>query len=164
MISYIDIFFLILAAIMVFANLKKGLVVSILSMIRFVVIIPLSYFLISYVSPLIVPPDALTALPQKLIDIIAFAVCFIALLIISELLLLLLKILQKKKGMPLRNINAVLGGVFGFVKAVLLVFVMSSIMIIVVEFMEAGEPFYDAINNSYAVEFVKNFDLSGLLV
>ena len=120
MISYIDIAFFAMAVIMVIAGIKKGFLVSLLSMVKFIIILPLSYFLSDFVKPYI-PAEIIAEAPEAAIEIIAFLICFIVLLIISTVLLSLLKKLQKDKDLPLHNTNAVLGGAYGFVKALILV-------------------------------------------
>lgn len=58
MISYIDIAFVVIAVIMTIVGAKRGLVVSLIGMLRFIFIVPVSYFLTDYLMPY-VPKDLL---------------------------------------------------------------------------------------------------------
>lgn len=155
MISYIDIAFLVMAVIMVIAGVKKGFLVSLLSMVKFIIILPLSYFLSDYLKPYI-PADVIGKAPETAIEIIAFLVCFIALLIVGTILLSLLKKLQKDKDLPLHSTNAILGGVFGFVKAVIIVCVFSAIIGAVEQYIPKDSTFIEMVNSSYAVDLVSD--------
>lgn len=157
MISYIDIAFLVLTAVMVFVGVKKGLFVSLLSMVRFIVIIPLSYFAIDYVEPYL-PSEWFADISSELKTVLLFVICFVILLILTRLLLLIFKKLQKKKGMPLRHTNALLGGVFGFVKAVIIVFAISTVLAYLIDILPQTNQFYLPISSSYAVKAVENIN------
>lgn len=151
MISYIDIAFLVVTALMVFINAKRGLVVSILLAVRVIILVPLSYYLAVYVKDY-VPAELIEDIPNELQAVVIFVACFIVLLILSAVLIFILKQLQKKKGMPLRYTNALLGGAFGFVKALAVVLVISAVLGAVTEYLPSQ--LYEAVNSSFAVEFV----------
>lgn len=157
MISYIDIAFLALAVIMVIVGVKKGFLVSLLSMVKFIIILPLSYFLADYVQPYI--PASITAkLPEKAADVIAFLVCFVLLLIIGSVILYLLKKLQKVKDMPLCGTNAFLGGVFGLVKSLLIICAFASIIGAVEQYIPKDSAFMEMVNSSYAVDWINHIN------
>lgn len=158
MISYIDIAFFAMAVIMVIAGIKKGFLVSLLSMFKFIIVLPLSYFLSDYVKPYI-PADIIGEAPETAIEIIAFLVCFIVLLIIADVILMLLKKLQKDKDLLLHNTNAVLGGAFGFVKAVIIVFVFSAVIGAAEQYIPKDSAFVEMVDSSYAVDFINNINL-----
>lgn len=162
MVSYIDVFFLIFTALVIFVNLKKGLVVAIVGLVRFVVIIPLSYFLKDMASAYITD-SMLSGVPVRIKPVIVFAIVFIVLMILSEILIALLKALQKKKGMPLRNINALLGGAFGLVKALIVVLIVSSVLACAVDFIPQTSAAYEPISTSFAVSLVRNINPLELL-
>ncbi len=157
MISYIDIAFLALAVIMVIAGVKKGFLASLLGMAKFIIILPLSYFLADYVQPYI-PTNIIPNAPKALYDIIAFLICFIALLIIVSIILLLLKKLQKDKDLPLHNTNALLGGVFGFVKSLIIICVFASIIGAVEQYIPKDSAFIEMVDSSYAVDLISNIN------
>ncbi len=156
MISYIDIAFFAMAVIMVIAGIKKGFLVSLLSMVKFIIILPLSYFLSDFVKPYI-PAEIIAEAPEAAIEIIAFLICFIVLLIISTVLLSLLKKLQKDKDLPLHNTNAVLGGAFGFVKALILVCVFSAIIGAAEQYIPKDSAFSEMVG-SYAIDFINDIN------
>lgn len=157
MISYIDIAFFAMAVIMVIAGIKKGFLVSLLSMFKFIIVLPLSYFLSDYVKPYI-PTEIIGEAPETAIEIIAFLVCFIVLLIIADVILVLLKKLQKDKDLPLHNTNAVLGGAFGFVKAVIIVFVLSAVIGAAEQYIPKDSAFIEMVDSSYAVNLINDIN------
>lgn len=157
MISYIDIAFFAMAVIMVIAGIKKGFLVSLLSMVKFIIILPLSYFFSDFVKPYI-PAEIIAEAPEAAIEIIAFLICFIVLLIISTVLLSLLKKLQKDKDLPLHNTNAVLGGAFGFVKALILVCVFSAIIGAAEQYIPKDSAFSEMVGSSYAIDFINDIN------
>lgn len=161
MISFFDIFFLIITVCIVLVNIHRGFLVSLIGMLRFILIVPLSCVAAEY-AELYIPVDAFGDMPEQLVPVITFALCFVLLLILTSLLMLLLKKLQKDKDMPLRNTNAFLGGLFGFLKAAVLVFVISSFIGSMVQYIPQSNEFadiYNSINSSYVIEFVNKFNL-----
>lgn len=161
MISYIDIAFAVLAVLMTVVNAKKGLVVALVGMVRFFLIVPASYFLVDIVSPYI-PQSLIDKVPEQAQGIVVFLIVFVVLIILTGLLIMLLKKLQHKKGVPLRHTNAFLGGLFGLVKALILIFVLSAAASLALEFIPKDNQFYEILGSSYVVDFVKNFELNEL--
>lgn len=161
MISYVDIAFAVVAVLMTVVNAKRGLMVSLVGMLRFFLIVPLSYFLVDVVTPYI-PQSVLEKVPEQAQSIVVFLIVFVILIILTGLLMMLLKKLQNKKGVPLRYTNALLGGVFGLVKALILIFVLSGAASLALEFIPKENQFYEVINSSYVVDFVRNFNLDEL--
>lgn len=157
MISYIDVAFIVIAVIMTAVGAGRGLVVSLLSAARFVLIIPCSYILADYVTPY-VPESIFAEQPEQIKEVAVFLTCFIVLLIASSLIIDLFLKMQKKKGMPLRNTNAFLGGVFGLVKAAALVFVISTILGFLLDLIPDSGRFVQAIESSYAVKYINDFN------
>lgn len=157
MVSYIDLAFLIISFVMVLINAHRGLIVSLLGMVRFIIVIPLSYFFADYIEPYI-SAEAFADIPALAKKVITFIVCLIILLVLSRLLLLLLKKLQSNKDMPLRNTNAVLGGVFGLVKALIVIYCLSIILGSLLELLPQSNEYYDILKNSYVIEFVNNIN------
>lgn len=165
MISYVDLAFLMLALIMVLVNAHRGLLVALLGMVRFIIIVPLSYFLVDYVEPY-VPPELFSDIPDRLKTVILFAACLILLLILSQIILIILKKLQADKDMPLRNTNAFLGGLFGLVKALIIIFCLSTLIGCLLEILPQSNEYYDVLKNSYVIEFANNINplnIGGLL-
>lgn len=161
MISYVDIAFVIIAVLMTVINAKRGLVVSLIGMLRFLFIVPVSYFLVDYVTPYI-PEKILADVPEELRAVVIFFVIFVVLIVVTGILMMVLKNLQNKKGMPLRYTNALLGGVFGFVKAVILIIVLSTVASFVVEFAPQDNQFVEMLNGSYVIDIFKDMNLEEL--
>lgn len=161
MISIIDVAFVILTVIITAVGCKRGLVVSVIAMLRVIFIVPVSYFLAQYITPY-VPQNIISSLPKGAVGIVMFVAVFLALIVLTGILMLVLKALQKKKGVPLRHTNAFLGGVLGFVKALVLVLVISGCMALVAELLPNGSQAYKVINSSYIVDFISQFDLNKL--
>ena len=153
MLSYLDMAFLIILVIAIAVNAHKGFVVSMLETIRFIIIVPLSYVLLNVVEPYI-PKNVFGDIPNALHTIIIFIICFALLFIVSIIILSLLKKLQHKKHMPLRHINAVLGGVFGLVKALILIFILSTVFGLLLEVIPNNNQFYQIVDSSIAVEYI----------
>lgn len=161
MISFLDIIFIVVTVCMVIVNAHRGLLVSLIGMLRFIFIIPLSCLAAQYAEPYI-PDDMFKDIPEELVPVIIFVICFLVLQLATSLIMLLLKKLQDKKGMPLRGTNAVLGGVFGLLKAALLVFVTAVVIVSVMQFVpQSGDysDIYNSINSSYVIEFVNKLNL-----
>lgn len=161
MISYIDIAFVVIAVIMTIVGAKRGLVVSLIGMLRFIFIVPVSYLLTDYLMPY-VPKDLLNEIPQQARGVALFFVVFIALIVLTGILMFALKKLQDKKGMPLRHTNAFLGGVFGFVKALVLISVLSLGSALVIDFIPKDNQVYEILSGSYIVEYISNLNLDEL--
>lgn len=161
MISYIDIAFVAIAVVMALVNAKRGLVVSLIGMLRFIFIVPVSYFLTDYVMPHI-PETVLEKIPEQAQSIVVFFVVFVVLIVVTGLLMMALSKAQKKKGMPLRHTNAFLGGVFGLVKALVLILVLSGAAALILEFLPQDNQFYEVLNGSYVISVVRNFNLDEL--
>ncbi len=157
MLSYVDIAFIFIAVISVAVNVRKGFVVSLLEMVRFILIVPLSYILIDVVKPYI-PKKVFGDIPSALHTVIIFVLCFIVLLIVSEIILSMLKKLQSVKHMPLKHTNAFLGGVFGFVKALIFVFILSSVFGLLLEVIPDNNQFYQIVDSSIAVEYINQIN------
>lgn len=158
MISYIDIVFAVLAIVIVFGNAKKGLVVSLVGMLRFLLIVPASFLASRYFKPYFEPSQP-NAVPSQVFDVLLFVGCFVVLAVITGILMIVLKKLQKKKDMPLRTTNAILGGVFGLVKALVVVFTLATIMSVLKGFLTDETQFIEAVNSSYVINFINNSNL-----
>lgn len=157
MISVIDIIIVVLAIGLIISSISRGFLVSVLSLVRLFIIVPASYFLAEYITPFIELPKA-NAVPEKLFGIIVCVVCFFVLLILSGILLIVLKKLQKKKGMPLRHTNAFLGGVFGLVKTLILVVFASTVLGFAVQYISKDTTFYQVVDASYIVSLVNEYN------
>lgn len=217
--NYIDIAFIAAAVIMVIAGASRGLMVSLLSTLKYIVGIPLSYFVsgllyerlydgvvrdlvydrileeitasasaenmingikefvnglpetlagefdLSALSGLtaqqfsasltdsVLEPVILTAL-----RIILFVVLFIVFCIIVSVLISAFSKMQKKKHAPLKRTNRFFGGVFGFLKAALLVFTASTIIGYVCGILPADNSFVTQANNSFLLEFINHYN------
>lgn len=162
MISFVDIAFIAITAVIVFAGIKRGLVVSLASMLRFILIVPVSLVASKYLEPYV--RDKISQdIPKTLFSVLLFVACLVLLAILTGILLIVLKKLQKKKDMPFHATNSVLGGVFGFIKALVVVITLAGICSVAVGFIPKDNEFYTAIKGSYAVNFISSFNLNKLL-
>lgn len=161
MINYIDIAFAVIAVVMTIVGAKRGLVVSLIGMLRFIFIVPVSYFLTDYIMPY-VPENLFSQVPQQARGVVLFFIVFLALIILTGILMMVLKKLQDKKGMPLRHTNAFLGGVFGLVKALILISVLSLGSAFVIDFIPKDNQAYEILSGSYIIDYLSNLNLEEL--
>lgn len=161
MISYIDIVFALVIIIMTAVNAKRGFMVALIGMLRFIFIVPVSYFLVDYLTPYI-PESYLEKIPEQAQGIVVFFAVFVILIVLTGIVMNILTKLQKKKGVPLRHTNAFLGGVFGFIKALIFISVISGVASLILDFIPENNQFYEIFNNSYIVDIVRNFNLDEL--
>lgn len=217
--NYIDIAFIAAAVIMVIAGASRGLIVSLLSTLKYIVGIPLSYFVSGllyerlydgFVRDVVYDrileeitasasaenmingiKEFVNGLPENLVGefdlsalsgltaqqfsasltdsvlepviltalrIILFVVLFIVFCIIVSVLISAFSKMQKKKHAPLKHTNRFFGGVFGLLKAALLVFTASTIIGYVCGILPAGNSFVTQANNSFLLEFINHYN------
>lgn len=161
MISYIDIAFIAVAVLLTAVGAARGLVVSLISMARFILIVPASYLAAGYIEPY-VPESWFADKPDAVKGVVLFLSCLIILMIITSIIIGLLVRLQKKKGMPLRHTNALLGGVFGLVKAAAAVLVICLLIGSLSGIIPQGSSFAKAVESSYAVKYVNEIDFQAV--
>lgn len=213
--NYIDLAFIIITVLMVIIGARKGFLVSLLSMLRFFIDVPLSFFVsgryyqqaydsfikenaynevlekISQsqsVNSIIKAVDEFTdSLPSVfsqgidtdsfknlsveeisrtvtdsvvepialiIIKIILFIITFVLFYIAAGIVIFLIKSLQKKEHMPLKHTNSFLGGVFGLLKAVVLIFTVSTIIGYMSDILPQDNSFIKQADSSYALEFI----------
>lgn len=213
--NYIDLAFIIITVLMVIIGARKGFLVSLLSMLRFFIGVPLSFFVsgryyqqaydsfikenaynevlekISQsqsVNSIIKAVDEFTdSLPSVfsqgidtdsfknlsveeisrtvtdsvvepialiIIKIILFIITFVLFYIAAGIVIFLIKSLQKKEHMPLKHANSFLGGVFGLLKAVVLIFTVSTIIGYMSDILPQDNSFIKQAESSYALEFI----------
>lgn len=211
--NYIDLAVIITIVLMVTNGFSKGFIVSLLSMLRFIIGIPLAFFVsnmyykqfydsflkefaYSIVSKRLTQSNSLESiisdieeltqsLPEifssqinltsvmsiedisrKITDtvvepitlvvlkIVIFTVVFIAFYAVTGILISMLAKLQAKKHMPLKHTNALLGGIFGLVKAGAFIFAVASVFRCIIAVIPADSGFVNAVNSSLAIEFV----------
>ncbi len=90
--------------------------------------------------------------------IILFVVLFIVFCIIVSVLISAFSKMQKKKHAPLKHTNRFFGGVFGLLKAALLVFTASTIIGYVCGILPADNSFVTQANNSFLLEFINHYN------
>ncbi len=217
--NYIDLAFIIITALMVIIGAQKGLLVSLLSMLRFFIGVPLSFFVsekyyqqaydsflkeTAYnevfekvsqsqsVNSIIKAVDEFTgSLPSVfsqgidtasfkslsveeiskavtdsvvepialiIIKIILFIITFVLFYIVAGIIIFLIKRLQKKEHMPLKRTNAFLGGVFGLLKAVILIFTAAAIIGYICDILPQDNSFIKQTDSSYALEFINSYN------
>lgn len=215
--NYIDLAFIVIAAVMIIAGAYRGLVVSLLSMLRFIAGIPIAYFVsdtyysqiynnlvkdIAYnrvleelsqtqsvetiisnikdftdslpsifsgsidltgalsieeisrvITDSIIEPIALIA-----IRLILFAAVFVAFYIITGIIILAVKRLRKKEHAPLKKTDFILGGAFGFIKAMVFVLACATIISYASAIVPADHPFIKTAESSRALEFINTYN------
>jgi len=154
-VNYIDIAFAVFALLLMFAGAVSGFLASLISTVRFIIIIPLSYFVSTYLSTVLadVIPQPL---PDSILKILSFIICFVVLSILIGIIILVLKKLQKKEHMPLKHTNALLGALFGLFRALLAVSVISVIFGYVKAYIPQDNSFYFQLDTSMVVQFVND--------
>lgn len=155
MINYIDIAFLAITLIMVIDGVCRGLVVSVLGFVKFIVILPLSYFAADSFA-LQAAEFINEPVPLPILKVGLFIIAFLVLYILFGILMNFLKELQKKKHMPLKHTNALLGGLFSLVKAAVFVATVSLLLGALIEIIPKTNEFYTQISSSYAVESIND--------
>lgn len=158
MISYIDIAFILVAVVVTAVGASKGFLASLISAARLVLIVPASVYLSDFIKPYLTK-RWFADQPMQILNIASFLICFIVLLIATGILTDLVINAQKKKGMPLKNTNAVLGGLLGFVKAAFIIFVVSGILGYLAKLIPQGSSFAEAVESSYALKYLKDVNL-----
>lgn len=217
--SYIDIAFIAIAVLMVIAGACRGLVVSLLHMLKFLIGIPLSFFLsdllyldiynsfiknavydsvlnelndsesaenlleginnfvselpdylaknidLSNLSTLTaeqissnITDNVLEPIVLIVLKIVIFIVSLVVFCIIVSILISAFSKLQKKDHMPLKHTNSLLGGLFGFIKAVMLIFTISVIISTVCSILPQDNSFVRQADSSYALEFINTYN------
>lgn len=215
--SYIDLAFIVIAALMIIAGACRGFMVSLLSMLRLIVGIPLAYFVsdmyyaqlynrfvkeIAYnnvleelsqtqsVESIISNVKELTAsLPEVftkdidfagalsleeisrvitdsviepialvIIRILIFAAIFIAFYIITGIIILAVKRTRKKEHAPFKKTDYVLGGAFGLVKALAVIFTAATIISYISGIIPQDNSFIKQAESSYALEFINTYN------
>jgi len=170
--SYIDIAFVCIILIYTFAGMRRGLAVSLISMIRFFIAVPLSYYVSAsfsdyvYVNYLkeyfgIYAKNITDDFALIIVKILLFILTFILFYIVTLLIIILLKKLQRVKNMPLKHTNSFLGGVFGLMKAAVLIFVICTFAQyadLIPENSDTRE-FLNQINSSVIIEYIGGINL-----
>lgn len=213
--NYLDLAFIIITALIVITGVQRGLLVSLLSMLRFFFGVPLAFFvsdryyisvydnflketvynqvleqisrsqsvngiikavndftgslpdifsrgidtssfkdlsleeISKEVTDSVVEPVALIV-----IKIILFIITFVLFYIVAGIIIHLVKKLRKKEHMPLRHANAFLGGVLGLLKALVLIFTVSTIIGYICGILPKDNSFVKLADSSYAVDFI----------
>lgn len=155
--NYIDIAFAAFVLLLMFTGAVSGFLASLISTVRFIIIIPLSYFASSFVSAAV--SDIVSQpLPDGLLKILSFIICFVVFNILIRIVIHVLKKLQKKEHMPLKHTNALLGALFGLFRALLAVCVISAVLGYVKEYVPQDNNFYLQLDSSRVVNFLNDFN------
>lgn len=215
--NYFDLAILAIAVLMVITGAVRGFIVSLLSMLKFVIGVPLSYFVSSlcyrqiydefvkaraYESVynelsnngsaddlLVSVQNFVNELPEffsgefdlsalnglsveqisrQLVDsvlepifltVIKVAVFLLVLIVFGIIISVLISVfstLQKKKNMPLKHTNSLLGALFGFVKAGIFVFTVSTVVGYICAVVPLDSSVAQYFNNSFILEFINS--------
>lgn len=157
--NYIDLAFALFALLAVTAGVKNGFLASLIRMLRFVIIIPVSYFLSSYLFTLRADDMQAQSLPHDLQKIILFAECFAVIYILSGILIFILKKLQNKKHMPFRYTNALLGALFALARVLIVICVISFIFVRIADYLPDDNAFYLCVKASRIITALNNCDI-----
>lgn len=217
--SYVDLFLIILVVIYVYVGVRRGFLISLLGMLRFVVAVPLSLFVgdnyykviydnyarnlvLKYVNDklsnsntvndfidgvksfsntfsfvfsdksklddinLISPSTAssyitdniLCPIVQEIIKILLIVLTFLLFYAITCIIMSVAKKIRQKKDLPLHKTNSVFGGLFGFVKACVLLFVISSITDFVLPLITKDNSFVTQLKSSVIINYINQIN------
>lgn len=217
--NYIDLALIIITALMVIIGACRGLIISLISMVRFTIGVPLSFFVSEMFSKLVYDgfvkeiayqkvserladsqsvnsiiksvDDFTNSLPSifskgidtasfkilsideisraitdsvvepiavVIIKILLFVITFVLFYIITGVIISFIKTLQKKDHMPLKRTDIVLGGVFGFVKAFVLMFTLATIIGYICSIIPQTSSFAKQADSSFALEFINTYN------
>lgn len=215
--SYIDLAFIVIAALMIIVGACRGFMVSLLSMLRLIVGIPFAYCVSdmyhaqlynSFVKDIVynnvleelsqtqsaeniirnvneftgslpsvftkdidlagtlsieeisrvITDSVIEPLALVIIRIIIFAAVFIAFYVITGIIILAVKRLRKKEHAPFKKTDYLLGGVFGLVKALAVVFTAATIISYVSEIIPQDNSLIKQVQSSYALEFINTYN------
>lgn len=215
--NYFDLAFAAFAILFVVIGACRGLVVSLLSLLRYVIGLPLSFFISdyfyrdfynSYVKNAVyesvnakltetgsaenllksvndffndipeiftkgidisafngltaeqisksITDSVLEPIVMNVVKIAIFLVSFVVFSIIVGVLISVFSKLQKKKNMPLKRTNSLLGGVFGFVKAGLFTFTASTIIGYALMIISQDSMFAKQADSSLVLQFINS--------
>ena len=157
MINFIDIIFVLLTIIFIVVSITRGLLVCVISLVRFFVIVPASFYIGNYLEPYFTK-YIFKGVSAGLTNILSIILSFFILLILSSLLIHLLKKLQNKKGVPLRHTNALLGGVFGLAKSLLIIIAVSTLVYYVMPYVSPDSNAEELLGTSIIINYVNKFN------
>lgn len=155
MINSIDLIFILMTIIFIVTSILRGAVACVVSAVRFFIIVPAAFFVSDYILPIISKDMSAPALVIKAVSVV---ISFVVLLILSSLLMLLLKKLQRKKGMPLRHTNALLGGVFGLAKSLVIIISTSTLAHMVAPVLQPNSSVASLIGTSEIINYVNTIN------
>ncbi|MCH5321068.1 MAG: CvpA family protein [Eubacterium sp.] len=217
--SFIDLAFIIIAVIMVAVGARRGLIVSLLSTVRFIIGVPLSFYVsesysrqvydsfvkeIAYnkvaerlaesesVNSIISGVEEFTSsLPGLfsqsidtsafkgfsldemsrritdsivepiaviIIKVLLFIITFLVFFLVTGLVILLIKKLRKRNKTPLKRTSTVLGGVLGLLKALTLIFALSTILSYICDIIPQDNLFARQVNSSFVLNFINSYN------
>ena len=217
--SFIDLAFIIIAVIMVAVGARRGLIVSLLSTVRFIIGVPLSFYVsesysrqvydsfvkeIAYnkvaerlaesesVNSIISGVEEFTSsLPGLfsqsidtsafkgfsldeisrritdsivepiaviIIKVLLFIITFLVFFLVAGLVILLIKKLRKRNKTPLKRTSTVLGGVLGLLKALTLLFALSTILSYICDIIPQDNLFARQVNSSFVLNFINSYN------
>lgn len=215
--NYIDLAFIVIAALMIIIGACRGFMVSLLSMLRLLVGIPLAYFVsdmyytqlynrfvkeIAYNNVLeelsqtqsvesiirnvkelteslpavfgkdidltgalsleeisrVITDSVIEPIALIIIRIFIFAAVFIAFYIITGIIILAVKRMRRKEHVPFKKTDYVLGGAFGLVKAVAVIFTAATIITSITGIIPQDNSFIKQTESSYALEFINTYN------
>ncbi len=213
--NYFDIVFIAVSVLMIISGMRRGLLVSMISTLKYVVGLPLSYFLSnvlnqrlydSFVKELVYKsvldqisksrsreaflnsihtivsdmPDylkksidlsslnnmtseeisksltntILEPISLTILKIVIFIVVFVVFCIVLNIFISIFTKLQQKEHMPLKHTNRFFGGLFGLVKAAVMLFTVSTVIGIICGVIPQDNSFIKQVEDSYVLEFI----------
>lgn len=217
--NYVDLAIAVLTAVIVYIGFRRGLLVSLISMLRLVIAVPLSAWvggaysqqiydsfieeyaieritsklsdtsqisdfaadlreLVSSFSYLfsntaelniadsLTPEGAAVYIADNIIEpaaveivkIVLTILTFLIFYVITGIIVSVVKKLREKKHLPFHNTNSFLGGVFGFVKAVTVIFVVGFAADYIIGAQLFDNEFVSQLGTSKVLNFVNNFN------
>lgn len=213
--NYFDIVFIAVSVLMIISGMRRGLLVSMISTLKYVVGLPLSYFLSnvlnqrlydSFVKELVYKsvldqisksrsreaflnsihtivsdmPDylkksidlsslnnmtseeisksltntILEPISLTILKIVIFIVVFVVFCIVLNIFISIFTKLQQKEHMPLKHTNRFFGGLFGLVKAAVMLFTVSTVIGIICGVIPQDNSFIKQVEDSFVLEFI----------
>lgn len=166
--SLIDYFIVAFILLMTFFGYKKGILISICSLISWVVGVPAALFVSENYSETVYDYFASVDFMIKhfnkpvlvvIIDVLLFLLVIIAVKIVIHIIYSII-CKNKDKDSPVRKVNSALGGIFGFVKSAVLLLVFASVIFYFQQHdvISKDNAFMQQCSNSAIIEYLNSFN------
>ena len=93
-----------------------------------------------------------------IIKVLLFIITFLVFFLVTGLVILLIKKLRKRNKTPLKRTSTVLGGVLGLLKALTLIFALSTILSYICDIIPQDNLFARQVNSSFVLNFINSYN------